>query len=113
MSGEMVSTSVVMNSAMEPCGTLPLTPLARRFRQAFSEITPTSSTWTFAKPDARLWWGDLWANRIIESNFGAQAKEFGFADDAELAELAAAWREWGAQPDGFFVCPHAECIAIA
>ena len=79
----------------------------------FSEITPTSSTWTFAEPEARLWWGDLWANRIIESNFGAQAKEFGFADDAELAELAAAWREWAAQPDGFFVCPHAECIAIA
>ena len=27
----------------------------------FTEIQPTSSTWTFADPDSRRWWGEGWA----------------------------------------------------
>lgn len=30
----------------------------------FTDVTPSSSTWTYATPELRAWWGDLWADRV-------------------------------------------------
>ena len=33
----------------------------------FEDVTATSSTWCFATPDDRAWWGGLWADRFTDS----------------------------------------------
>jgi SAM-dependent methyltransferase len=77
----------------------------------FGKLTVTSSTWTFADPDGRAWWAGLWADRCVKSGFAQQAIEYGFADPAELAAIADAWRAWATEPDGFFMVPHVEVLA--
>lgn len=77
----------------------------------FTEIQPNSSTWTFAEPESRRWWGELWAERVTSSSFAEQAVEYGLSRPAELDSLAAAWRRWLEHDDGFFVVLHGELIA--
>jgi len=79
----------------------------------FTDVVASSSNWTYADPESRSWWGGLWADRVEQSSFGAQAVEYGYADAAELAEIASAWRTWAEQPDGFFLVPHGEILARA
>jgi len=77
----------------------------------FSDVEAGSSTWTFADPDSRAWWGSLWADRVELSSFADQALEYKLSDRAELAELAVAWRTWAEQPDGYFAVLHGEILA--
>jgi 2-polyprenyl-3-methyl-5-hydroxy-6-metoxy-1,4-benzoquinol methylase len=71
----------------------------------------STSTWTYATPPDRQWWAELWAERSVSSSFAHQAVEYGAATEAELAEVAAAWRGWAADEDAVFVVPHGEVIA--
>ncbi len=77
----------------------------------YVDIVASSSTWTFATPDDRRWWGGLWADRVTQSAFADQALDYGLADTEELAEIAAAWRRWADQPDGWFAVLHGEILA--
>ncbi|MET0146488.1 MAG: methyltransferase domain-containing protein [Ilumatobacteraceae bacterium] len=77
----------------------------------FTDITVSGASWTFADDDSRAWWGGLWADRVEQSSFGAQAIESGLADATELADLARGWRTWAASPDAIFVVPHVEVLA--
>jgi ubiquinone/menaquinone biosynthesis C-methylase UbiE len=77
----------------------------------FADIRTTSSTWTFADPDARAWWGGLWADRVLLSSFADQAIAYRLADRADLSALSDAWRSWAADPDGFFAVLHVEVLA--
>ncbi len=72
----------------------------------------TTSTWTFADPDRRAWWGGLWADRVEHSDFAAQAVAYGLSDAGELAAIGRAWRRWAEQPDGFFAVLHTEVLAV-
>jgi SAM-dependent methyltransferase len=76
----------------------------------FAEVVPTASVWCFATPDDRAWWGGLWADRVTESAFAGHAIEQGASDRAELESIAAAWRDWAADPDGWFIVLHGEVI---
>ncbi|MGH3544480.1 MAG: class I SAM-dependent methyltransferase, partial [Mycobacteriales bacterium] len=42
-------------------------------RAGLRDVVFTSSTWTFATPEDRLWWGQLWAQRVTQSRFAEQA----------------------------------------
>lgn len=92
-------------------------PDAGRFLKAwvraagFRDVAAGSSTWTFADQQSCAWWGSLWAERCEHSSFGKQAMEYGLSDAAELAFLAAGFRDWGAHPDAFFVVLHGEVLA--
>jgi SAM-dependent methyltransferase len=77
----------------------------------FTDIRASSSTWTFADPDAREWWGNVWADRVEQSDFGAQAIAYELSDEAELAAIAAAWRRWLEKPDAVFIVVHGEVLA--
>jgi ubiquinone/menaquinone biosynthesis C-methylase UbiE len=77
----------------------------------FVEVQAASSTWTFAEPDRRAWWGSLWADRVELSAFAEQAVDYGLSDAAELAAIAGAWRRWAEQPDGYFAVLHGEVLA--
>ncbi|MFF2041295.1 methyltransferase domain-containing protein [Kitasatospora sp. NPDC058170] len=77
----------------------------------FTEVAATSSTWTYATPEQRAWWGGLWADRILDSAIAATAVAEGFADRAELERISAGWREWAAADDGWFAMLHGEVLA--
>lgn len=76
----------------------------------FSRVTPSASAWCFATPEDRAWWGGLWADRVTESGLGDQAVDRGLATRSDLAEMAAAWRGWAADPDGWFAVLHGEIV---
>ncbi|MDX2343021.1 MAG: methyltransferase domain-containing protein [Acidimicrobiia bacterium] len=81
-------------------------------RQAgFIQPTITTSTWTYARPDERLAWAELWAKRISLPRFADKAEELGLADRATIGALADAWISWGHEPDGWFSFIHGEVIA--
>jgi len=83
-------------------------------RQAgFTEVTASASVWLYTTPDERAWWGGLWADRITTSRVAQQAVERGIASASELAEMAAGWRAWAADPDGWFTVPNGEVLARA
>lgn len=77
----------------------------------FTDVDAGSSTWTFADPERRAWWGNLWADRCTLSGFAEQAVEYGLSDADELATIAAAWRQWSEQPDGYYAVLHGEVLA--
>ena len=88
--------------------------LHRWAREAgFGEVTVSTSTWTFQRPEDREWWGGLWADRVLESEFARQSLEYGLADAAGLERMAAAFRRWATDPDGLFVVLHGEILARA
>ncbi len=77
----------------------------------FVDASASSSTWTFADPERRAWWGGLWADRVEQSSFAEHAVRYGLSDETELRSIAAAWRRWAEETDGFFVAVHAEVLA--
>ncbi|MGH9091150.1 MAG: methyltransferase domain-containing protein [Acidimicrobiales bacterium] len=77
----------------------------------FDEPRATSSTWTFADPASRAWWGGLWADRVLRSAFADRARDQGLAGDHELEAMAGAWRGWAEAPDGWFAVLHGEVLA--
>lgn len=84
--------------------------LAWARRAGFSDIDPSASAWCFATPEERTWWGDLWADRMTASAIAEQAEREKFATRAVLEDMAAGWREWAANPDGWFAVLHGEII---
>ncbi len=77
----------------------------------FTDITASSSSWTFTDPDDVEWWSSLWAERTTSSNFATSALDHGLATRAELEELGDAWRMWGGAAGASFVVPHGEILA--
>src|SRR5215217_2438772 len=55
------------------------------------DVTPSTSSWCFATPDDRDWWGRSWAGRATASAFAEQATASCLADEAELQSIADAW----------------------
>ncbi|MEU6534678.1 methyltransferase domain-containing protein [Streptomyces sp. NPDC047000] len=76
----------------------------------FTDITATSSTWTFSTGEEREWWSGLWAERTVASSYAERATEAGHTTPERLAAIAEAWQEWGKRPDGWFGVLHAELL---
>jgi len=76
----------------------------------FSDITATAGTWCHADDESRRWWSGLWAERIVDSAIAVQAQEYGYASRADLDRIAAGWRAWGEQSDGWFTVLHGEIL---
>ncbi len=60
---------------------------------------------------SRVWWSDLWAERVIRSALAEQAVSYGLSTHEELEAIASAWHRWAEHDDAFFVVLHAELIA--
>jgi SAM-dependent methyltransferase len=78
-----------------------------------SDITPTGSMWCFATPETRDWWGRMWADRIVESALARQLVDSGMATTADLNDIASAWCDWAAAPNGWLAIPHGEILCRA
>ncbi len=76
----------------------------------FVEVQASARPWVFADAESCAWWSELWAVRITEGTFADHAVEFGMAGRAELDEMAAAFRRWGARPDAFWALLHGQVL---
>lgn len=79
----------------------------------FEDVTATASTWCYATPSERAWWGGMWADRILESALARQLVDQGMATRADLQEISDAWKRWADDGDGWFLVPHGEVLARA
>lgn len=82
-------------------------------RAGLTDITATSSTWTFADTDELAWWSGLWADRTLASAYADRATEGGLATGEQLWAVSEAWREWGRREDAWFTVPHGEILCRA
>jgi SAM-dependent methyltransferase len=87
--------------------------LAWAHAAGFTDVTASSSTWCFATPTDREWWGGMWADRILKSDMAATARNTGAAGDDDLRRISEAWRTWAADPDGWLSLLHGELICRA
>jgi SAM-dependent methyltransferase len=74
----------------------------------FTDVAATSTTWCFATPEDRAWWGGMWADRIVRSDLARRAVASGAATEADLHRLAAGWRAWAESEDGWLSILHGE-----
>ena len=79
----------------------------------FDDVVASSSTWCFATPADRQWWGGMWAERITASGIAKQATDAREIDAAGLQRLADGWRRWVAANDGWLSILHGEILATA
>lgn len=84
--------------------------LAWAHEVGFASVEPSVGVWCFATPETRAWWGGLWAERTSGTAIALQALQSGHATQAELEEMATAWRRWVDDPDGWFSVVHGEAI---
>jgi len=77
----------------------------------FPRIEVASHNWTYATPEARRWWAEGWARRVLESSYATLAKAHGLATDGDLARLSEGWRAWGDTPHGIFVIVNVTVLA--
>jgi 2-polyprenyl-3-methyl-5-hydroxy-6-metoxy-1,4-benzoquinol methylase len=74
------------------------------------EVAATASMWCFTEDTERAWWATTWADRVRESGFRAQAIERGFATDADIEAISAAFLEWNDADGALFAIPNVEII---
>lgn len=79
----------------------------------FDDITASASTWCYATPEEREWWGGMWADRILESALARQLVDDGLATPGDLRDISEAWKRWACDGDGWFLVPHGEILARA
>jgi ubiquinone/menaquinone biosynthesis C-methylase UbiE len=77
----------------------------------FSEIEASSSNWTYQRPEDRMWWGGIWADRMRESEVARQGIEYGLTTTEELEEISRAFLDWAANDDGIFIVVNGEVLA--
>jgi len=76
----------------------------------FTAPEPTASVWCFADDASRVWWGTLWADRVVASSLGEQALAYGLASEGELNDIADAFRRWLASADAWFTVLNGEVL---
>lgn len=77
----------------------------------FADITVDTSTWCFATPEDRAYWGGMWADRIVSSDLADQLQAGGRATREDLEGIAAAWRTWSRAADALMSLLHTDLIA--
>ena len=72
---------------------------------------PRSSTWCFATPEDRAWWGGMWADRVLQSAMAAAGRRDRLRDrEPTCTGIADGWRAWAAADDGWFSILHGEIL---
>ncbi len=85
--------------------------LAWAHAAGLTDVTASSSTWCFATPEDREWWGGMWAERVLKSEMAATALSTAAATTEDLHRISAAWQQWSADRDGWLSLLHGEILA--
>jgi ubiquinone/menaquinone biosynthesis C-methylase UbiE len=79
----------------------------------FTHVEAGASVWCFQNDTDRDWWGGLWADRAIDSEFATGIRSSGIGGDDELGAIRRGWLSWAAAADGWMILPHGEILARA
>lgn len=74
-------------------------------------VRKSSSKWVFETPEEVKWWGETWADRVLNSNFADHARTLGLLTERELRNMHDGWISWSQSDPASFVIPHDELIA--
>jgi ubiquinone/menaquinone biosynthesis C-methylase UbiE len=77
----------------------------------FESLESSTSDWTYETVEEREWWADLWADRVLYSEFARQGLEYELTTSGELSEISDAFRAWSESAEGIFVVVHEEVLA--
>lgn len=105
-----VYTKTARSRGGEPNGGRHLVAWARKSGIDRSCITATASVWCYSSPEERLYWSNMWADRLLNSSFARNAIEGGFATQEDIDRFVQGWREWGADEDGWYTFTHGEIL---
>lgn len=79
----------------------------------FTGVAATASIWNFSSKEDREWWGGMWAERVLQSAFAADALGKALATQDELEFISRTWLEWAASEEGWLAMPHGEIVCVA
>lgn len=102
--------AVARGNGGEPDAGRMLHAWAREAGFEWGGIAASAGTWCYQTPGDRAWWSGLWADRTLASAFAEGALRGGHATREDLERAAQAWRDWGAQENGWFVVLNGEAI---
>jgi ubiquinone/menaquinone biosynthesis C-methylase UbiE len=77
----------------------------------FRSLEVSSSNWTYFTVEERRWWGQIWADRVLYSDFAKQALSYGFTTSDELQAISNAFIDWSDDEDGVFIVVNVEVLA--
>lgn len=77
---------------------------------ARDNIEATTTTWCFSTPEERAWWGEMWADRVVASDFAKTVVEGGYGTAESLQKISRAWKKWTKKEDGWFTLVHGEIL---
>jgi hypothetical protein len=75
-----------------------------------ADVRAGSSTWCFATPADRQWWGGMWADRIQQSALATQLLDTGLATAADLDLVREAWLDFAADDSSWLSLLHGEIL---
>ena len=75
-------------------------------------VQASSSTWCFASPEDRQWWGGMWAERIQQSALATQLLTSGLATQDDLDLVTAGWQRFAQDDDAWFSILHGELVVV-
>ena len=75
-----------------------------------TDVRAGSSTWCFATPEDRQWWGGMWADRIQQSALATQLLDSGLATQDDLQLVREAWLDFAADDDSWLSLLHGEIL---
>ena len=81
-------------------------------RAGLTDVTSSSSTWTYPAGEPARWWGAMWADRTLKTDLATQIIERDLATYDELERIYRAWIEWANDPDAWFMVPSGELLAV-
>lgn len=73
-------------------------------------VSSTAGVWCFASAEDAAWWGEMWAERVVNSALAQQAVERGLATAESLERLAHGWQRWAGSSDAWFAVLHGELL---
>ncbi|KAF2501191.1 S-adenosyl-L-methionine-dependent methyltransferase [Lophium mytilinum] len=74
------------------------------------QIDSTVGTWCFSTQEELDFWCNMWADRMLNSEFKVKAKQGGFATDDKLERFAQIWRSFAQEKDGWCTLIHGQLI---
>lgn len=77
----------------------------------FAEVEAGASVWCWTDQPTRDWWGGLWADRAVESEYATGVLATGIGDRAVLDLVREGWLGWRDDESGWMVMPHGEILA--
>ena len=79
----------------------------------FSDLEVTTSNWSFSEQNGLKWWGEQWSERILHSELGKRAIDYGIATNHDLEEISQGWLDWVKIPGAFFAFIQVEVIGVS